>query len=141
MVLILICMFLLLMFSHPMSMLLTFGAMVIIIIVSMYMSLGGFWFSYLLMLIIITGLIVIFSYVVSMMPNEYFGMEFFLLALLLFIAILGFENVNLVSDIVSLKGWVIMYNIYSLFMLCVLLILMLTVTWICDFGSGAVLAE
>nr|YP_009532689.1 NADH dehydrogenase subunit 6 [Somena scintillans]AYA73190.1 NADH dehydrogenase subunit 6 [Somena scintillans] len=71
----------------PMGLLILMQTMITCLISGMIMK--TYWFSYILFLIFLGGLLVLFIYVSSISPNELFNLNFFFLKMFYFIIIIG----------------------------------------------------
>nr|YP_009180600.1 NADH dehydrogenase subunit 6 [Procambarus alleni]ALM30825.1 NADH dehydrogenase subunit 6 [Procambarus alleni] len=73
---------------HPLSMGLTLFIQTLIICITSGFSNNSFWFSYILFLIFLGGMLVLFIYVASLASNEMFGVSFVTLLSLTFVMLM-----------------------------------------------------
>nr|YP_009890101.1 NADH dehydrogenase subunit 6 [Polyphaga plancyi]QKK69174.1 NADH dehydrogenase subunit 6 [Polyphaga plancyi] len=81
--------------NHPLAMGLTLLVQTTIICVMSGMMTQTFWFSYILFLIFLGGMMVLFIYVTSLASNELFHLSTTMLLMLLMIITLMFLSINL----------------------------------------------
>nr|YP_009172240.1 NADH dehydrogenase subunit 6 [Hypsosinga pygmaea]ALF36397.1 NADH dehydrogenase subunit 6 [Hypsosinga pygmaea] len=107
----------------------------------LYWMFSSFWFSYMVILVMMSGVLVIFSYMMSILPNESFEISGLLF---LFLEIFLIYKTNYSSEFVqdvSLEGVKIWWNcslMYSLFLVMYLLLMMVMVVWISLMERGAI---
>lgn len=108
--------------------------LVVIYSLNIYWISNRFWFGYILILVILSGVLVIFSYVLSLCPNERF--EFFSLVFLISIFIWYFfveEKFNVIRDFSFLSNFLWegvnrIFNIYLVFFLLGVIIIVVYVS-------------
>nr|UNI92566.1 NADH dehydrogenase subunit 6 [Euplax sp.] len=94
--LLLTCSILFMNLSHPLSMGLILLTQTILISITVGLSSYSFWFSYILFLIFLGGMLVLFIYVSSLAPNEiFFSMDLFIM---FFILMSFFTLISLIYD-------------------------------------------
>lgn len=104
-----------------------------------YSSLGTFWFRYILLLVIIRGVIVLFTYIVRLIPNESFEIYglimFFSFMILIF---LGY-NISFLIDIriIRVNLWITLLRIFNLILISFLLVIILLVVYLRYIEEGA----
>nr|YP_006460144.1 NADH dehydrogenase subunit 6 [Papilio bianor]YP_009025096.1 NADH dehydrogenase subunit 6 [Papilio syfanius]YP_010485984.1 NADH dehydrogenase subunit 6 [Papilio dialis]AEI26112.1 NADH dehydrogenase subunit 6 [Papilio bianor]AGG19621.1 NADH dehydrogenase subunit 6 [Papilio bianor]AHH24451.1 NADH dehydrogenase subunit 6 [Papilio bianor]AHN95407.1 NADH dehydrogenase subunit 6 [Papilio syfanius]UVW82143.1 NADH dehydrogenase subunit 6 [Papilio dialis] len=81
--------FMMLFLNHPLSMGLMILIQTLIICLLSGMLINSYWFSYILFLVFLGGLLVLFIYVSSVASNELFNMNFFLKNIMLFLLTLS----------------------------------------------------
>lgn len=105
-----------------------------------YIRIGGFWFRYLLLLVIIRGVLVVFTYIVSLFPNERF--EIYNLIIIIIVCLLRlylvYEMCGLDYRYISLNIWFFYIGIFSLYLVRFLLIIIIIVVWIRCLNEGAI---
>nr|APC61749.1 NADH dehydrogenase subunit 6 [Papilio dardanus] len=74
--------------NHPLSMGLMILTQTLIICLISGMMINSYWFSYILFLVFLGGLLVLFIYVSSVASNELFNMNFFMKNLIFFFSLL-----------------------------------------------------
>ena len=93
---------------------------------------GRYWFRYMLVLVIMRGILVIFTYIARLIPNE----EFEILGLVNFIIILILiskkEEFFVIEErrIMSLKIWEVWLLGLNIYLVLYLLIIMVIVVWV-----------
>ena len=93
---------------------------------------GSYWYRYLLVLVVIRGVLVIFSYIARLIPNE----EFEILRLINFIivGIIVFERrvFSFANDLreISFKIWEVWIIGVNIFIVVYLLVVMVIVVWL-----------
>lgn len=114
----------------------------ITLIYSLYVmiNLGGFWFRYIIILVILRGVIVVFIYIASLIPNERFEfLSLFLFLFFIFILIDNFFMINdRIIDEISLKIWRFDFYIYNIFLIVFLFSVILMVVWLRCTESGVI---
>lgn len=114
---------------------------IIILIYSyiIYIILGGYWFCYVLILVILRGVLVLFTYIVRLIPNESFE-NYNLIYIFILIIIIGiflyFYKYRI--DYIRLFLWKSYFGIFNLFIVRFLLGIILIVVWLRYLGYGAV---
>lgn len=109
----------------------------------LYYSIGRYWYRYMLILVIIRGVLVLFTYIARLIPNErfeYIGLMYVRLFIyLIIIAIMNYNMINY-SDIriILLKIWGILLGVYNLYLVLILLIVIVIVVWLRRVDDGAV---
>lgn len=104
-----------------------------------YNVLGTYWFRYVLLMVILRGVLVVFTYIVTIIPNESFEIYnlvvvFFLIVLFL-VELLG--SYELDYSLITANLWVSYLGIMTLFLVGFLLIIMLLVVSLRYVSSGA----
>lgn len=96
---------------------------------SIYIVIGTYWFRYILIIVILRGVLVVFIYIVSLIPNEKFEI-YNLLMLFLFIMVMIIKfDFHFVIDIrlITVNLWVTYLGIFNLFLVRFLLRVILLV--------------
>lgn len=105
-----------------------------------YKIIERYWFRYALVIVILRGVLVVFTYMVSLIPNERFeNYNLILLFFVIFVVTIGIIF-NLIGDIsyISLVLWISYVRIYNLFIVGFLFSIMLVVVWLRCINEGAV---
>nr|QNV12131.1 NADH dehydrogenase subunit 6 [Araneus diadematus] len=107
----------------------------------LFWYLSSFWFSYMMVLVLMSGVLVVFTYMMSVLPNESF--EVSSLMVLVFSIVLMYKNKfheEIIQDISlgSMKIWESMTMMLSLFLVIYLLFIMVMVVWVGMMERGAV---
>nr|YP_009072486.1 NADH dehydrogenase subunit 6 [Pardosa laura]AIP86890.1 NADH dehydrogenase subunit 6 [Pardosa laura] len=100
---------------------------------------GSYWFSYLLLLVMMSGVLVVFTYMLSLIPNESF--EVYMMVVMFFIMFFflkywGMYNVNM--GFVSVNLWETYLGMFSLFLIGFLLVVMFLVVMLSNMNMGSV---
>lgn len=109
----------------------------------LYYRIGRYWYRYILVLVIIRGVLVLFRYIARLIPNERF--EYLILIyvrlFVYFVILIKFKyGIIYFGDIrvIVLKIWEMIVRLYNLYIVLFLLIIMVIVVWVRNFGCGAV---
>nr|YP_009333098.1 NADH dehydrogenase subunit 6 [Araneus angulatus]AMD83665.1 NADH dehydrogenase subunit 6 [Araneus angulatus] len=124
-------------------MLIILSMIMIVLFYSLYMKwmLMSFWFSYMMILVLMSGVLVIFTYMMSVLPNESFensGMLFLLIGMYYLYNKLNYYEFVLDLSISSMEIWVSYLFVVSMFLVMYLLFLMILVVWISMMEMGAI---
>nr|YP_010373834.1 NADH dehydrogenase subunit 6 [Arocatus melanocephalus]UPI55361.1 NADH dehydrogenase subunit 6 [Arocatus melanocephalus] len=84
--------------KHPLSMVITIIMQSMFISMLTGMMMKSFWFSYIIMIIMMSGMLVLFIYMASIASNEKFKFSFKVFLLLLLMFLLSMLNINSKSD-------------------------------------------
>lgn len=105
-----------------------------------YISIAGYWFSYILVMVILRGVLVVFTYIASLIPNELFENYNILYMYIFFIGrILYYDYVlKRIHELVSLIIWMSWYGILNIFIVSFLFIIILIVVWLRYSNEGAI---
>ena len=154
---ILILSFLFTRLAHPLSMGLTLLIQTVLISLTAGLSTYSYWFSYILFIIFLGGMLVLFIYVTSLASNESFsfsysvlaisiGSLFFLLPLTLtwdyffnsFTAQLPLSSLNIETSNVFIISWIYRTNLinFTLFIIIYLLLTLIVVVKITNLFKG-----
>nr|QHH25552.1 NADH dehydrogenase subunit 6 [Leucauge celebesiana] len=107
---------------------------------NIYMVAGNFWFSYIFMLVMLSGVLVLFSYMLSLIPNM--ELEFgsmYLVLVFLFMGYLINNNYYVHSDYsdLSIFMWMPMMNMMTFFFFF-LFGMMIVVVWLSMMDMGSI---
>lgn len=108
-----------------------------------YISMIGYWFSYILVMVILSGVLVVFTYIVSLIPNELFENYNIIYMYILFIGgVVSYEYIlKEINELISLITWVSLYGIFNIFIVSFLFIVILVVVWLRNYNEGAIRVE
>lgn len=105
-----------------------------------YIIIGGYWFRYALIIVILRGVLVVFTYIVRLVPNERFE-NYNLIYMVGIILVMERGFYIWIYDykfgIISLELWVRIFSIFNIFIIRFLLIIILIVVWFSYIGCGA----
>lgn len=108
-----------------------------------YIRIGSFWNRYILMLVLISGVLVLFRYIARLIPNERF--EYLKLLYIRIIIYLIFISkyiylyiYKLDVRIYLLKMWKMSVNLYNIYLVLFLLRIIIMVVWLRSIDGGAV---
>nr|AUJ21356.1 NADH dehydrogenase subunit 6 [Tetragnatha sp. Rapa Nui] len=126
--------------SHPLLMMGGLVILVLMVLLYLYYNLMSFWVGYLLVLVMLSGILVIFSYMLSLIPNLAFE-EFNLFMPLLLFIFAGysiFENFYMgdMSMFVYMIWWGEL-SFMTFYLVSLLLLLMVIVLFLSIMGSGS----
>nr|YP_009072499.1 NADH dehydrogenase subunit 6 [Oxyopes sertatus]AIP86903.1 NADH dehydrogenase subunit 6 [Oxyopes sertatus] len=105
-----------------------------------YKVIGTFWFSYMLLMVMLSGVLVIFTYMVSLVPNESFEVVNLVILLSFMISMFVKWGLDFGGDmgIMSMDLWISYLGGFSLFLVVFLLVIMLLVVVVsCMSGMGS----
>nr|QNV12105.1 NADH dehydrogenase subunit 6 [Araneus quadratus] len=107
----------------------------------LYWSLSSFWFSYMMILVLMSGVLVVFTYMMSVLPNESFEISSLVLLILGVVMMYKsnfytefYQNISLGS----MKIWEKMTMVLSMFLVIYLLFIMIMVVWLSVMERGAI---
>lgn len=108
-----------------------------------YYFISRFWFRYILLLVILTGVLVLFSYISRIIPNESFEIiKLVYLSVLFLIICLFFFKIEFfyIEDdrIKSTNLWEISISLFNLYLIFFLFIIIVMVVWLVKLKRGAV---
>nr|AUJ21346.1 NADH dehydrogenase subunit 6 [Tetragnatha similis] len=126
--------------SHPLMMMGGLVILVLMIFLHLYFSLVSLWVGYLLVLVMLSGILVIFSYMLSLIPNLAFE-EFNLFMPMLLLVFAGYsiyekfymDNVSLYTYSI----WVSELSSMTFYLVSLLLLLMVIVLFLSIMGKGS----
>nr|YP_007474878.1 NADH dehydrogenase subunit 6 [Phyxioschema suthepium]AFC77866.1 NADH dehydrogenase subunit 6 [Phyxioschema suthepium] len=125
-------------FSHPMSL------VMVLILLTMYFSfllyeiLGSSWLGIMLMLVMLSGVLVIFSYMASMTFNEMFSMELVSVMTVMFLGVMVLGEGDLVVEEGVMMMWSSEVIVVVMMMFIYLFIMMLMTVWVTEWEEGSV---
>lgn len=123
------------------------GRLILLVIIYsyfIYIYIGIYWFGYALVIVILRGVLVVFTYIVSLIPNENFERYNIVYILILIILMMGGYKVwkyDIKWIFISLELWNSCISIINIFIVRFLLIIILMVVWLSYIGYGAIRGE
>nr|YP_009655376.1 NADH dehydrogenase subunit 6 [Epeus alboguttatus]QCL18093.1 NADH dehydrogenase subunit 6 [Epeus alboguttatus] len=125
---------------QPMFMVSSLILIVMIYSLYMYMMIGNYWFSYALMMVMLSGVLVVFTYMVSLIPNTSFENYniIYIMGMLMFM--MGGMYMMIYMEkgsYISLNLWSSFISMFNIFMISFLLGIMLIVVWLSYLSYGA----
>nr|YP_010022218.1 NADH dehydrogenase subunit 6 [Oxyopes licenti]QOL12233.1 NADH dehydrogenase subunit 6 [Oxyopes licenti] len=104
-----------------------------------YKVIGTFWFSYMLLMVMLSGVLVIFTYMVSLVPNESFEVVNLVILLSFMVSMFLNWGLNFNNDmgIMSMDLWASYLGSFSLFLVIFLLAVMLLVVVVSCMTEGS----
>lgn len=98
-----------------------------------------YWFRYILVIVILRGVLVVFTYIISLIPNEIFENYNVLYIFIFIIGSIGYYKYLYISisELISLRIWNSWYGILNIFIVSFLLIIILIVVWFRNINEGA----
>lgn len=109
-----------------------------------YIIMGGYWFRYALIIVMLSGVLVVFTYIVSLIPNERFENYnlLYMIGIIIFIVRIFYVwSYELKYGIIRLRLWRNFFRIFNIFMVSFLLTIILIVVWFRYVGCGALRVE
>lgn len=106
----------------------------------LYYETGRYWFGYILILVILSGVLVIFTYVIRLFPDEKFELNNLVLILIFFVylfAYITYLGIGFDSSVMSLKLWEGVIGLFTLYLASFLLGIIVIVIWLRWFKEGA----
>nr|QHH25571.1 NADH dehydrogenase subunit 6 [Argiope ocula] len=107
----------------------------------LYWNVGSFWFSYMIILVLMSGVLVVFTYMMSVLPNESFevsSLVMLVLGIIMMYKYSGFEEFMSNISLGSMKIWGNLTLVWSMFLVLYLLVVMIMVVWVSMMEKGAV---
>lgn len=104
-----------------------------------FKEIGRYWFRYVLLIVILRGVLVVFTYIVTLTPNERFEVySLVIVMVILFISAISYgANYLRDSRIISLNLWINYLGTLNLFLVRFLLIIILLVVYLRNIIRGA----
>lgn len=105
-----------------------------------YQSIIGYWFCYILVIVILRGVLVIFTYITSLIPNELFeNYNIIYIYIFLIIRLMSYEYIlSEINELISLIIWSSWYGILNIFIVSFLFIIILIIVWFRYRNQGAI---
>lgn len=114
-----------------------------ILIYSIYLlwRLRRFWFRYMIILVLIRGVLVVFTYIIRVLPNESFEISrlvIMVLGLILIFCYSGFEEFVEERSIGRIKIWGGVTFVLRFFLVIYLLVIIIIIVWVGIIEKGAI---
>lgn len=109
-----------------------------------YIIIGNYWFRYALVIVMLRGVLVVFTYIVRLIPNERFENYNLLYIIGVIIFLVGRFYVwlyDIKMGVISLNLWRRFFSFFNIFIVVVLLGIILVVVWLRYIGFGALRVE
>lgn len=109
-----------------------------------YIIIGSYWFRYALVIVILRGVLVVFTYIVRLIPNERFENYNLLYIIGVIMFLIGRFYVwiyDIKMGVISLNLWRRFFSFFNIFIVVVLLGIILVVVWLRYMGFGALRVE
>nr|UXF58265.1 NADH dehydrogenase subunit 6 [Philodromus sp.] len=125
---------------QPMFMITMMIMIVIVYSYYIYLSMMSYWFSYILVMVMLSGVLVVFTYMITLIPNEVFeNYNLLYMCMFIFFGFIGFDYVFFFSnEVVGLIIWNSLLGFLNIFVLVFLFLIMLMVVWFSYLSEGAV---
>lgn len=97
-----------------------------------YEGIGTFWYSYILLLVILRGVLVVFTYIASLVPNEMFEINYFIVIVTVVVLLMGRYWGGVMKHdwrVVILEIWMYGISFFNLFIVGFLLGVIVIVVW------------
>nr|QNV12099.1 NADH dehydrogenase subunit 6 [Argiope bruennichi] len=107
----------------------------------LYWNLSSFWFSYMVILVLMSGVLVVFTYMMSVLPNESFEVSSLVMLVLGIIVLYkysGYEDFIQNISISSMGIWGSVTLVSSMFLVIYLLAMMVMIVWLSMMEKGAI---
>nr|YP_009691845.1 NADH dehydrogenase subunit 6 [Argiope perforata]QEG58625.1 NADH dehydrogenase subunit 6 [Argiope perforata] len=107
----------------------------------LYWNLSSFWFSYMVILVLMSGVLVIFTYMMSVLPNESFevsSLVMLVLGIILLYKYSGYEDFMQDMSMGSMSIWMSVTLMVSMFLVIYLLAMMVMIVWLSMMEKGAI---
>nr|ACA62666.1 NADH dehydrogenase subunit 6 [Calisoga longitarsis] len=124
--------------SQPMSLVLLLIFVTLSYVLYLYVVMKTFWYSFVIMIVMLSGVLVVFTYMASMSPNEKFiwsGISLMIL-IVVFLGVLV-DGWGYPLSHVSLKLWDGWTMLVVGWLISFLLVVMLMVIWVSEWGDMA----
>nr|YP_009562243.1 NADH dehydrogenase subunit 6 [Cheliceroides longipalpis]QAU56489.1 NADH dehydrogenase subunit 6 [Cheliceroides longipalpis] len=125
---------------QPMFMVSSLIIIILMYSLYIYMNMGGYWFGYALMMVMLSGVLVIFTYMASLSPNDSFenyNIMYMLIFMMMFIGSYYILMYEYKFSIISLMLFKSFFGLFNVFMISFLLMIMLMVVWLSYMMYGA----
>lgn len=108
-----------------------------------YIRIRRYWYRYILILVILRGVLVLFRYIASLIPNEKFEYIklLYVRVFIYLILIIGFNQISIYwgdTRLLLFKMWNILINLYNLYLVLFLIRIIIMVVWLRNCDSGAI---
>lgn len=126
--------------SHPLMMMIGLVILLLYVFVFIYKNLLRFWVGFLLSIVILRGILVIFSYMLRLIPNIFFENSRIVFPLV-FLIIAGYflpgEFINLDARGFTSKIWMTEFNLLTFYLVFFLLLLIVIVLFLRIMDKGS----
>nr|UBA17465.1 NADH dehydrogenase subunit 6 [Phryganistria guangxiensis] len=134
--------------KHPLSMGITIVIQTTLIAMMTGLMYKSFWFSYILFLMFIGGMMVLFIYMTSLMPNMMFSLKMKQILLIMMVSMLtllmiekkinmmNMDMINLKNNLILMKMYTSPINVMTILLASYLLFTMITVFKITELNKG-----
>nr|AJR33123.1 NADH dehydrogenase subunit 6 [Cyrtophora moluccensis] len=127
--------------TQPMMVISSLILTVLVYSIYLYWNLSSFWFSYMLILVLMSGVLVVFTYMMSVLPNEGFevsSLVMLVLGVVFMTKYSGYDEYFMDMSMGSMKIWMSMTLVISVFLVIYLLVMMVMVVWLSMLEKGAI---
>nr|YP_009161629.1 NADH dehydrogenase subunit 6 [Cyclosa argenteoalba]AKN58358.1 NADH dehydrogenase subunit 6 [Cyclosa argenteoalba] len=127
--------------NQPMMMISTLIFIILLYSLLMLWSLSSFWFSYMIILVLMSGVLVVFTYMMGVLPNESFevsSLVMIVMGLVLTYKYFEFDEFILDESMSSMMIWEGTMFIMSLLLVVYLLGMMVIIVWMSMMEKGAI---
>nr|YP_010415031.1 NADH dehydrogenase subunit 6 [Araniella displicata]URW97650.1 NADH dehydrogenase subunit 6 [Araniella displicata] len=107
----------------------------------LYWNLMSYWFSYMMVLVLMSGVLVVFTYMMSILPNESFEISSLIFVIMGITILHNYKGWVLESQEISLgsmKLWGDLMLVGSLVLVSYLLFMMIMIVWVSIMEKGAI---
>nr|YP_010026030.1 NADH dehydrogenase subunit 6 [Cyriopagopus hainanus]QOQ36844.1 NADH dehydrogenase subunit 6 [Cyriopagopus hainanus] len=122
--------------THPMSLVMAMMVIVLMYSLEMYWGSGTFLYSMVLMLVILSGVMVIFTYMASMNPNEKFEFFFVGMMIMLLFSFYWGNEWKIMVTFEMLDMWNSSIMVVNEYLVSFLLVIMFMTIWISGWWYG-----
>nr|YP_010252261.1 NADH dehydrogenase subunit 6 [Desis jiaxiangi]QTX95134.1 NADH dehydrogenase subunit 6 [Desis jiaxiangi] len=123
---------------QPMFMIISLIFITLVYSIWIYQIMSTYWFSYALVMVMLSGILVLFMYMISLIPNESF--EIYNLIIIFFFLMwglnVGFEEFKIDNSFICMNLWMNYVGIFNLFLVSFLLSIMIMVVWLSWCSKG-----
>nr|AIA77344.1 NADH dehydrogenase subunit 6 [Argiope amoena] len=126
---------------QPMMVISSLIITILLYAVYLYWHLSSFWFSYMIILVLMSGVLVVFTYMMSVLPNESFevsSLVLLVLSVILLYKYSGYEDYIQDVSLGSMGIWMSVTLVVSIFLVIYLLVMMVMIVWLSMMEKGAI---
>nr|YP_009691858.1 NADH dehydrogenase subunit 6 [Cyclosa japonica]QEG58638.1 NADH dehydrogenase subunit 6 [Cyclosa japonica] len=126
---------------QPMMMISTLIFIILAYSLLMMWNLSSFWFSYMIILILMSGVLVVFTYMMGVLPNESFEVSSLVVIVMSLALMYKYSEMNefiMEESLGSMLIWSGSLYMLSLMLVIYLLIMMVMVVWMSMMEKGAI---
>lgn len=104
-----------------------------------FISRGTYWFGYLLLIVILRGVLVVFTYMVTLIPNESFEIYHLIIVFLLILILVVKLDFSFFFEMrfLTLNLWISYLGVFNLFLITFLLVIILLVVLLRGINLGS----